>query len=291
MFDIWNEDEPLVKRQYEKDNYSIMDYDAPDAAAVCVVYFSSNGLYYPNTAESFERFVQADRYEWRHYHFRKVRREIYVRDIYKQWYVAGINERISSVSELADWLRNQVPKDCELFTVGNSAGGYMAVLMGSLLGAARVYTFSGQFSVEDALEETDMSRNTLFRRYARRETVRRYLNAVPYVQNAKNTHIYYFYPGRCPEDIRQAEMVRECENVHFFAFRDDKHGRTMYNCNLEDIFAMEETALLRLEKRLRGRQTGRLRFSLYTVGLWRTVKYLFAKWMKKSAKRRTKQPG
>lgn len=291
MFDIWNEDEPLLKRQYEKDNYSIMDYDVPDAAAVCVVYFSSNGLYYPNTAESFEKFVQADRYEWRHYHFQKVRREIYVRDIYKQWYVAGINERISSVSELADWLRNQVPKDCELFTVGNSAGGYMAVLMGSLLGAARVYTFSGQFSVEDALEETDMSRNTLFRRYARREEVRRYLNAVPYVRNAKNTRIYYFYPGRCPEDIRQAEMVQGCENVHFFVFRDDKHARTMYNCNLEDIFAMEETALLRLEKRLRSRQIGRLKFSLYTVGLQRTVKYLFAKWLKESVGRQAKHAG
>lgn len=281
MFDIWNEQEPLIEEQYHKNNYEIVDYAGDDARDICVIYFSSNGLYYPNTEESFRKFMASDRYEWRRHHFQKARREIFVRDIFKQWYIKGINAQISSVNLVVGMLKNNIPAGCEVITVGNSAGGYMAVLAGCLLQASRVYSFSGQYSVEDALEDEDEKKNSLFKKYASDEKASIYLNTVPYIKRSPNTRIFYFYPEMCAEDIRQSMLVRECENVHFFAFDDDKHGRTMYNFNLDDVFELPEDKLIMIEDKMRNTKVSRFKFSVYAAGLGKTLIYMIRKVIKR----------
>lgn len=280
MFDIWNEEEMLVKEQYKKDNYLVIDNEDENTKKLCVIYFSSNGLYFPNTEESFNRFVKADRYEWRKYHFTNVKREIYVRDIYKQWYIKGINSETNSVNRLIGLLKNLVPSDCEIVTVGNSAGGYMAVLVGCLLKAARVYTFSGQFCIEDIFDDENEEKNKLFKKYANKNDYI-YLDLVPYMKRSETTRFYYFYPELCTEDIRQLMRVKELSNVHFFAFNDDKHGRTMYNFNLTDIFDMSEEKLILLEAAIKDRKTGRFIFSVKAVGWIKTIKYFINKFLKR----------
>lgn len=284
MFDIWNENEPLIEQQYAKDNFVIVDYDGNDAKPYCVIYFSSNGLYYPNTEESFVNFVQSDRYEWRTYHFQNVRREIYVRDIVKQWYISGINSRISSVAKLIEWLSYNIPSGCDVITVGNSSGGYMAVLAACLLEARYAYCFSGQFSIEDALEDKDMTHNTLFKRQAleywqRGEKL--YLDITEYIKAAPDLDIFYFYPALCEEDKYQASLVKDFENVHAVAFKDDKHGRTMYNFNLNDVFKIEPDRLCELSARLRTKVVSRMGFSFYIRGMFGTFAEILLRLRKK----------
>lgn len=273
MFDIWNEDEPLVAKQYDKDNFLICDYKGDDAKPYCVIYFSSNGLYYPNTEENFEKFVKSDRYEWRKHHFQKVKREIYVRDIVKQWYITGINSRVSSIDKMIEWLSDNIPSGCDVITVGNSAGGYMAVLAACLLRARFAYDFSGQFSIEDALEDKDNTRNALFKRRAlqlQKNGENIYTNITEYIKEAPDLDIFYFYPAMCEEDKYQSSLVRDFENVHAFAFRDDKHGQTMYNFNLDDVFGIEPDKLLGLSQRLKNKTVGRMEFSFYMRGIFKT---------------------
>lgn len=284
MFDIWNEDDPLVAKQYEKDNFLISDYTGDDAKPYCVIYFSSNGLYYPNTEENFRAFIQSDRYEWRTYHFQKVRREIYVRDIVKQWYITGINSRISSIDKMIEWLSANIPEGCDVITVGNSSGGYMAVLAACLLKARYAYDFSGQFSIEDALEDSDEKRNALFKRHALKRRAagdNLYLNITGYIEKAPDLDIFYFYPSMCEEDKHQASLVQDFENVHAFAFKDDKHGRTMYNFNINDVFKLEPERLSKLSDRLHGKSVSRMEFSFYLRGVVRT----FAEMLKRLNRR------
>lgn len=277
MFDIWNEDEPLVSKQYEKDNFLISDYTGDDAKPYCVIYFSSNGLYYPNTEGSFCAFMESDRYEWRTYHFQKARREIYVRDIVKQWYITGINSRISSIDKMIEWLSSNIPSGCDIITVGNSSGGYMAVLAACLLKARYAYDFSGQFSIEDALEDGiddgGKERNALFKRHVsgiRADRGTLYLNITEYIKKSPDLDIFYFYPSLCEEDKYQASLVQDFENVHAFAFKDDKHGRTMYNFNINDVFGLEPDRLAKLSTRLRGKSVSRVEFSFCLRGAVRT---------------------
>lgn len=283
MFDIWDEDNPLVREQRSRDNYVIRDYKGKGASPVCVIYFSSNGLYYPNTEESFRNFMEKDRFEWMHHHVRRARREIYVRDIFKQWYIAGINDSIDSIGGLVEWLRGQVPDGCRVVTVGNSSGGYMAVLAGCLLGACRVYDFSGQFDISDILYG-DSGKNALFRRrVAGGEAADAsmlgylYLDLVPLIKTSDATNIYYFYPAGCQDDLRQAELVADVENVYSFAFKGNTHGQTMYNYNLDDVLNMKQGRLSALARKYRGRQLGRLGFSVAVCGLWRTLLHMLKK--------------
>lgn len=292
MFNIWNEEEPLIKEQYSRDNYIIADYNGEDAKPYCVIYFSSNGLYYPNTEENFAKFMADDRFEWRRYHFHKARREIYVRDIYKQWYIKGINSEISSIDKLIAWISQNVPKGCDIITVGNSAGGYMAVLAACLLGARYAYDFSGQFNIEDALEGGE-DKNSFFKREFRTSDIsagrvcnnRDYLDLKKFIYASPDLDIFYFYPALCEDDKKQAEHVADCGNIHPFLFRDDKHGETMYNFNLDDVFAMEPEQIMELSRRIQGKIIGRTAFSLYVRGAAGTFAALFAQFQKKLFKR------
>jgi hypothetical protein len=86
---------------------------------------------------------------------------IFVRDIFKSWYVCGISDRYSSIDDMIDFLKEET-KGYKVITVGNSAGGYMAVLAGVLLGAERVFNFSGQYSlriIENCIETNELLKN------------------------------------------------------------------------------------------------------------------------------------
>jgi len=144
-FDI-KEGNTVIDDLYQQDNYfeELIDINKK----VCFIFFSSNGIYYPDTKETFEKaIIQKNRYEW--INMSKDRRVkaiagkfIFVRDIYKSWYVKGVNSRLNSVDALVNYLRERV-KGYQVITVGNSAGGYAAALFGALLGADRALSWGG----------------------------------------------------------------------------------------------------------------------------------------------------
>lgn len=104
MFQINSE---IVRDVYNKQpNYKI-EYDETCKENVCAIYFSSNDIYYPNTREIFrKRIVEKNFFEW--YHTRvKARKHIFLRDIFKQWYLDGVNAEIDSPKKLYEWLKRE----------------------------------------------------------------------------------------------------------------------------------------------------------------------------------------
>ena len=93
-FDFWNAENEMVKNAYASENIKVVDYSD---IKVCYIFFSSHGLYFPNTLEEFEeKVVKQNRFEWENIasskEIRKVcGRAIFDRDIYKQYYVSVIN--------------------------------------------------------------------------------------------------------------------------------------------------------------------------------------------------------
>ena len=176
---------------------------------LCVIYFSSNGLYYPDTAAVFHRVIAVkDRYEWKKNIVQSARKVIFVRDVQKQWYVEGINSQVNSIEKLCALLKAE-SQGMDVVCVGNSAGGYAAVLVGCKLNAARIFSFSGQFSLLHQLEG-EFARN-------KNPTLIKYENVDGYKQNyllidlikASKVPILYFYPAKCVKDRLQAELVRD----------------------------------------------------------------------------------
>ena len=258
-------DNNAIFQEYLKDNYFI-EGDINTANTV-YIYFSSNALYYPNTLECFDtKIVKNNRYEW-------TRRcvtgnniaNIYVRDLFKQWCVVGINSNLNSLDKVADFLKSLV-KHKKVITVGSSAGGYLATVFGILLDADVVFNFSGQF----VLTEEVINEYSLLRQYKNDKTRSKYYSLLPLIEKS-TVQIYYFYPAYNKADCIQKQYVENFTNVHCFGFNTSNHGVPIYPSNLTQLLTRSRTELNAMYDKYKGNIICQLRFSVETVGLLKSI--------------------
>lgn len=238
MFDIWNQRVLLVERAYQSDNYKIEYNEAVDNNE-CVLYFSSNNIWFPNTEEAFRKSIlENDRFEWERKPYRVGRKNIYLRDIYKSWYVQGINDRINSVDAIIDWLRKET-SGYEVVCIGSSAGGYMAALVGIILKAKLVFAFSAQFCLYN---EGYYDVNPFLQKYKSDSDKEKYYDITDLV-NKSDTPILYIYPNRCRVDELQAERIIPSESVMKYGLNSSHHGIVVNKCNLSNLLSMNQEQL------------------------------------------------
>ena len=238
MFDIWSKEIDIAKNVYERDNYTIkLNPDCRNG--ICYIFFSSNNIWFPNTEEAFRRsFVDNDYYEW--YKFDKLSAEkfIFVRDIYKSWYVSGINSRINSIDALLSLLKQET-QGMKIITVGSSAGGYMAALAAVCLDADYSISFSPQF---DLSVKGVLGVNPLLKKYQYIFERSRYYQIGDIIKNSE-TDIFYFMPVYCKQDLEQLEKVAEFDNVHIIKIASKHHGIPLFTGNLYDLLCLDKKEL------------------------------------------------
>lgn len=240
MFDEFRLDEKneLLKNQYENNNNYFVQ--AVGKSDICYIFCSSNGIYYPNTTETFiKTIVEGDRYEWGKISNSDEVQEaagkiIYVRDIYKQYYVRGINGTIDSIEKLCELLK-ELGSGMKIRTCGISSGGYLATILGVYLQAECVYTFGGQWSLfeglQDAEERGQLEKSYYFlHKYRSVEKYKRFYEITGLLKNNK-VPIMYFYSAQNEEDKVQAQLLKEAKPscVYCFAMKSSEHGYTMFN--------------------------------------------------------------
>lgn len=74
----------------------------------------------------------------------KAAKQIFVRDIYKNFCIEGINAEFNSHYKVAEKLK-MLTQGYKVVTVGSSAGGFMAILFGCLLNAEAIYAFPHRY--------------------------------------------------------------------------------------------------------------------------------------------------
>lgn len=205
---------------YQNDNYKILNGIRGD---ICFIFCSGNGVYFPNELEVFEETIICnDRYEWAHVatgmvHY--VKKIIFIRDVRKNFYVTGINHKINCIDKLIDFLR------CEwggkTVVVGNSAGGYLASIIGAKLHAMAIFNFSGQWNLYEA--GSVVSDYYYLSRFADREMYNKYFDISKLVEDS-GVPVFYFYAQKCRQDIAQTSHIRNTSNVYTFTFDSDQHG-------------------------------------------------------------------
>jgi hypothetical protein len=265
----------MIEVYTEYPNYKILNFD--NHSNKCVIYFSSNGLYYPNTNHVFEReIIKKNRFEWEKNILKSAKKVIFIRDITKQWYLTGINSEINTIGKLFSFL-HQETLGLEVICVGGSAGGYAATLFGSLLKAKCIFNFSGQFCLDYILDDpkdpTSREKNLTLVKYENNIEYRQYYSIIDIVKN-NNVPIFYFYPARCTIDIFQNELVRSIDNVYQFPFKSTAHGKTCYIINFVDLFDLESKQIIELCLENKHNEIRPIDFSIRVSGLQKTAKYL-----------------
>lgn len=151
-------DSKLVKSAWKNKNYIIQTDDSVNTKK-CAIYFSSNAIYYPDTEVAFfERIIKRDSYEWYGKRVSDASKHIFVRDVFKCWYVKGINEEYCDIFKLTEFLKKET-EGYDVVTIGSSAGAYAAIICGSLLHSKMVYAFNPQIKLDNLKSQYSLLAN------------------------------------------------------------------------------------------------------------------------------------
>lgn len=240
---VFQTDSEIVRNEFKKENYLIEYNNEALEKKLCVIYFSSNNIYYPNTEENFKRkIVEQNYYEMYQTRINSAYKHIFVRDIYKQWYIEGINSRICTPELLFEFLQKET-QGYAIITIGSSAGGYAAVLYGSLLSAKKVFSFNGQFEVKSLLNTSNRQTDPLLFKYS--ETIfATYFDLKNFINS--NTEIYYFTSLRSKWDNQQYKYIKDIKSIKSILFKTTHHGIPFPKSALSIILNFESSALNKL---------------------------------------------
>ena len=263
MNEFLSKENGLLQKARRENNWLIEDGD-DNTSVTYAIYCSSNGIYYPNDAETFtRRILQQNKFDWRSNRFRGgIKKHIYIRDIYKQWYIEGINEDLNSIEKVAEWIRSVSEEHAEYVFLGSSAGGYMCICLASILGGT-VFAGSPQIYLKPAPKYPILSEH-----YANNDTAWFDLKKVLSNSAAEN---YIFYGMKNEEDRLQIETLCLLDNVHMIPFDSDVHGVVFFPFNAKYFYSSlyKMKALSSSTKAFT-----RLSFSVYIAGVGNTIRGL-----------------
>lgn len=178
---------------------------------------------------------------------------------------------------LVDFLKQET-NGYNVVTIGSSAGGYAAILYGSLIDAKMVMAFNPQFEIASLLVKSTEKVNPLvFRLKGMRQ---KYYDIVPFI-NAK-TEIFYFYSLGSQWDIEQNKHIKPMPNLHPISFWTKHHGIPFLKVALSAVVNSEAAILSELEKK----RHNPILFTMKLVGLRKTIKGIISQVYLKYKKRR-----
>lgn len=239
------------------------------------IYFTSNDLYWPDTPESFQySIIEKDRYEWTNLLIKRCDKHIFIRDVYKEWYITGINKDINNTERLLEFLRKETKGCSELICVGSSAGGYAASLFGSLLNADIVFNFNGQWDINETIKKHGYTRlDDLRNLYGK------FYNIVPLVKNTSN--VFYFVSSKSKWDMEQFKHSERLDLQRIY-FNTSHHGIPFLKAALPHVLNLGKDDLLQLTNK----SFNPLIFTIKYAGLIETIKGLYKQYQSKRKRKK-----
>lgn len=245
---IFQIDDPAVKKVYkEADNYKVKFHSGPHVQEdLCIVYFSSNELYYPNTETAFTNSILIkDKFEWQRNFIRYAHKHIFIRDVQKQWYVEGISQEHNSPKKLFNLLQ-ELTESFRIYTVGSSAGGFAALLFGSMLNAKQIYAFNAQLNLNLIIDESNAFVDPLLFKHKDKENAKYYV-----IENILNTvsDYYYFQSSKSAFDMKQYNSLDNKNSLTRIPFKTSNHGFPFLRHNLMHVMELSKDALVELSQK------------------------------------------
>jgi hypothetical protein len=268
---IFQVDSPDVLKVFDTNNYCIEYNRSADCDSnLCVIYFSSNDIYYPNTLKSFEySIIERDKYEWKKNRISTAKKHIFIRDIRKQWYIGGINSELDTPIKLAEFLKKETTS-YKVYTIGSSAGGFAAILFGSLLKVNRIYAFNAQLNLSVTMQSSNSSIDPILFNKVNDDKEKLYFDLSNFITDSVD--YYYFQSCRSDMDIVHYENISTIakNRIKIIRFKTSNHGFPFLRINLPYIFAFDKNSL----DSLVDKTFNPIHFSIRLIGLTATIKFV-----------------
>ena len=263
---VFQVDSKIVKEIYNnRKNYKIVFDESCQNRSTCAIYFSSNDIYFPNKESIFrKRIVEKDAFEWYNTRINNVYKHIFVRDIFKQWYLQGINHKLNSIEKVDDFFKNEIEGFDKVITVGSSAGGFAAVLFGSFLNAERVLAFNAQFEVESLLSTSKETIDPILFRN-KNTSLANYYDIKPLIN--EQVDVFYFYSINSIWDRKQYQHIKNVNAVKSIPFKTKHHGIPFLKNALTAVINLKKNEL----KILSNSRHHPILFSIKMVGFSKVI--------------------
>ncbi len=269
---VFQIDSPAVLKAFESKNYCV-EYNTEKGcdSKLCVIYFSSNDIYYPNTLQSFNySIIERDKFEWKKNRHPTAGKHIFIRDIRKQWYIGGVNSKLNSPLKLVEFLKSETT-DYKVYTIGSSAGGFAAILFGSLLKVKRVYAFNAQLNLEVTMQNSSALVDPILFDKVEDDELKSYFDLSNFITDSVD--YYYFQSCYSKMDTDQYNAISSYSKKHLriIRFKTSNHGFPFLRINLPYIMAFDKNSL----DDLVGKSFNLIVFSIRLIGFITTVQFLF----------------
>lgn len=272
QLNIWDDDSIVYKYYNDLENFK--EIIGNSNKRLCFIFCSSHGVYCPNTVEEFNKTIlENDRYDWEkvcqyNNFLNKVSKVIFIRDLFKQYYVSGINSTINSIDRVVDLLKS-LTTGYEVVIVGNSAGGYVSTIIGCKLSAKAIFSFAGFFSLKKELEWAPF-----LIKYEKFPEKNKYYELRTLIKENK-VPIFYFWAKGCELDYSQKCESDGLNNIYSFSLNQNEHGNTVAWTNYTYLFTMDYERLKGLSKKYENKVINKWTFLLKTAGILLGVKEIF----------------
>ena len=91
-----------------------------------------------------------------------------------------------------------------------------------------------------------------FHSYGRSLRQGKYYTLFSLLEENDSIPIYYFYPAKCRQDVKQYNAVKNTDNVYECAFDCTAHADTVKGRDFPEILTMTDQELMLLQRRYRG---------------------------------------
>lgn len=263
----------LIELWYKKDNFKIIDFK--NKTNICYVFISSNGLFKYSENVNIKKLIN-DKYDWENISKSKkiqrtAQRIIYIRDIQTHSYVEGINERIDCIDKIID-LMNELTKGFDVYFVGNSGGGYLAMILGAKLkNTKRIYSFGGIFSLytwKGAHNTLDFNSDKLFQKHKSDDCSKFY--DIRYLLNNCQAPIYHIYASKHEGDLLQVGLLdHSYANLHLMGFNTNIHGHGINGFDYPDFLTCNDRKIYKILSRYENKAfINKHKFSINSFGFF-----------------------
>lgn len=156
--------------------------------------------------------------------------KIFIRDFRQSWYQSGLLRVSKDIDATAEYLKQQVQSVApdKLYFVGNSMGGFAAILFASLVGKGEAIAFAPQTFISPSLRWKYGDRRwqkNILRTYARSFHKRKVWDLREVLEDSHNTDKVSIFVSKADRlDYIHACHVADFKQVQVHAFDDGGHG-------------------------------------------------------------------
>ena len=198
-----------------------------------------------------------------------------MRDVFKCWYLEGINKELNSRTAVLDFLKNEL-SEFNVTAMGISAGGYAAIYFGLNLSAKNIISFSPQIDLKIELESIRAKAlNPLVMKYGD-ELGWEGLNLCNLIlekdrdDTGVKNNIVLIYPRGSIDDVRHIELIKaiSIKNIQLslIPVNETKHGFPIIGC-LTSIFIEKILIGNRVDRIKKNTWMGKFIFTINICGL------------------------